>query len=62
VMAEWHPAPTRERAPDKATENGRAVCPCASWARTIDDNFRAAMRGEAELDHAELCDGKGEVR
>lgn len=47
------------RAPGKATENGRPVCPCALWARDIDDNFRAAMRGEAELDHASICDGHG---
>jgi hypothetical protein len=47
------------RAPGKATKAGAPVCPCAHWARPIDDNFRAASLGEADLDHAPLCDGRG---
>lgn len=55
----WTPRPLPGRAPGKATHNGQPTCPCANWARAIDANFRASMRGEAELDHAQLCDGHG---
>jgi hypothetical protein len=50
---------TKDRAPGKATKNGRPSCACVSWCQPLNTpNARAFLRGEEELDHAP-SDGHG---
>jgi len=46
---------------DKATKNGKAICPCAGWCREVDTNMREAAHGREDLEHADHCDGTGQA-